>query len=100
VSAKIAARRVDCAGLEIAGFEIGFHARQRSSCRRAARSGRSSISDVAKVRLANRRGSDHARSSLGPSLAGRRHQLEPEQTTIHRSICFELRVDEAIGDGP
>src|SRR5580700_1985850 len=67
VSAKIAARRVDCAGLEIAGFEIGFQARQRSSCRLAARSGRSSISDVAKVRLANRRGSDHARSSLGPS---------------------------------
>src|SRR6267154_227111 len=45
---------------------------------------------------ANRSGSDGARLSL----AGRLHDLEHEQTSIHRSICFVLRVDEAVGDGP
>jgi hypothetical protein len=27
-------------------------------------------------------------------------RLEYETTPIHRSICFVLRVDEAVGDGP
>jgi hypothetical protein len=37
---------------------------------------------------------------LGLSLAGRLHDLEHEQTFIHKSICFVLWVDEAIWDGP
>jgi hypothetical protein len=40
------------------------------------------------------------RMILALSLVGRLHDLEQELAFIHKSICFVLRVDEAICDGP
>jgi hypothetical protein len=41
-----------------------------------------------------------SRRTMHANYPGQNCMASMRTTSIHRSICFVLRVDEAIGDGP